>query len=52
MKIPGDNQLNGFIEMFGDVLPDPKHEPIKFLYYWRLYLLKEGLLNESVNPRR
>jgi len=31
------------IEMFGDKLPDPEHEPIRFDYYVRLFLYIKSL---------
>lgn len=37
MKV-SDTQIQEFIDMFGDSLPNYEHEPRKFLYYWQLYL--------------
>lgn len=37
------------VEMFGDKLPDPIHEPIRFAYYVKLYFYEKALNNE---PRR
>ena len=33
-----DEQLEEFEMMFGDDLPGYVHEPIKFMYYWNMYL--------------
>lgn len=34
-------------EMFGDKLPDPEHEPIRFDYYIRLFLYEKTVRNEN-----
>lgn len=39
-----NDQIKELVEMFGDQLPDPKHEPKKFMYYVRLYKLIKGIL--------
>jgi hypothetical protein len=31
-------QIEDFNKMYGDVLPNHDHEPIKFMYYWNMYL--------------
>jgi hypothetical protein len=33
-----DEQLEEFNNMFGDVLPDYVHEPIKFMFYWNMFV--------------
>ena len=35
------------VEMFGDKLPNPLHEPIRFAYYINLYKYEKALRNES-----
>ena len=35
------------IEMFGDKLPDPEHEPKRFDYYIRLFLFEKSLRKEN-----
>ena len=36
-----DEQLSNILEdmqsVFGERLPNPEHEPIRFKYYWTLY---------------
>ena len=36
MANPTDKQIRKFIEKYPN-LPNPKHEPIKFMYYWKIY---------------
>lgn len=33
------------IKMFGDKLPNPEHEPIRFHYCFKLYILEMRLQN-------
>lgn len=33
------------VQMFGDRLPDPMHEPIQFLHYLKLYLFELKMQN-------
>lgn len=40
-------QIEEFDEMYGDELPSYTHEPIKFKYYWDMYLQVKN--NESVD---
>jgi len=37
-------QIQEFLDMFGDQLPDPKHYPRQFQYYVLLYKFTKGLL--------
>lgn len=34
-----NEQLQEFLDKFGDVLPNYEHEPRKFMHYWNLYML-------------
>ena len=38
-----DQQVKEFIEYWGDKLPHPVHEPIKFKYYMNLYKHIKGI---------
>lgn len=33
-----EDQIEEFNKMYGDVLPSYINEPIKFMYYWNMYL--------------
>jgi hypothetical protein len=35
------------VEMFGDDLPNPEQEPVRFRYYIKLYNYEKKLQNES-----
>jgi hypothetical protein len=43
-----NNIGNGLIAMFGDKIPDPNNEPMRFKYYVQLYFY-ERFLNEQRN---
>lgn len=38
-----NEQVKEFIEYWGDELPSPEHEPIKFKYYMNLYNYIKGI---------
>ena len=37
LLVTPEQHFNEMMEMFGDLVPNPKHSPTKFLYYVRLY---------------
>ena len=39
-----DEQIEEFLEMYGDRLPNPEHCPKEFAYYVMLYKYGKGLL--------
>jgi hypothetical protein len=39
-----DEQIEEFLEMYGDRLPNPEHCPKEFAYYVMLYKYSKGLL--------
>jgi hypothetical protein len=46
---------NDLIKMFGDALPDPTHEPVRFAYYVKLYQYEielERQRHESYNGQK
>lgn len=41
--VPNDIEINEFLEMFKDKLPNPQHQPRMFQYYWTVFKqLKKG----------
>lgn len=40
MKVT-DTQIQEFLDMFGDDLPNYEHEPRKFIHYWNIYMLEQ-----------
>jgi hypothetical protein len=34
-----DEEIDAFLEYYGDDVPNPEHEPIRFAYYVRMYRL-------------
>lgn len=38
-----EDAIKEFLEMYGDILPDPEHCPREFEYYVRLYKFIKGL---------
>jgi hypothetical protein len=38
-----EEQVKEFIDYWGDTLPDPVHEPIRFSYYIKLYKHIKGI---------
>lgn len=39
-----NEQIQEFLDMFGDRLPDPKHHPRQFQFYVLLYKHIKGML--------
>lgn len=37
-----EQAVNEMIEMYGDALPNPEHEPRRFAYYVKLYFYYKG----------
>lgn len=44
-----DQQVEEFIKMFGDSLPDPDHYPRTFAYFVRLYKFQKSLDQTNKN---
>lgn len=34
---PSDEDIQEFVDMYGDLCPNPKHYPQSFKYYWALF---------------
>jgi hypothetical protein len=41
------DQWNEFVEMFGEKIPDPDHNPMTFGYYVRLFKYLKSTENDS-----
>jgi hypothetical protein len=35
--VMSDDDINKFVEYWGDSLPNPEHEPIRFMWYVKLW---------------
>jgi hypothetical protein len=38
---------NDMVKEFGDKLPNPEHEPLKFAYYIRLYMYEKQVKQDG-----
>ena len=43
-----EDAIKEFLEMYGDILPDPEHCPREFEYYVRLYKFIKELQDETI----
>lgn len=44
-----DQEIQEFIDMFGDSLPDPEHYPRTFAYFVRLYRFQKAIQQADKN---
>ncbi len=51
MKI-NDEELEKFIEMFGDQIPDYKHYPRTFMYYFNMFKFLTEETPECTEPTK
>jgi len=47
IRMTVEEQIEEFLKMYGDRLPNPEHCPKEFEYYVRLYKYVKGVKNEN-----